>query len=149
MADETDILLKLCEEEWAQARQCENQRAIITNIVLVIASAALGFLSQMGLSIEMLSVTIFLIVIGIYGALTSQKYYERYQFHIERARAWFRRLEELHPKSQITKIKEDADKKHNQKFKRLEVIHLHTLWFFLHMAITLMGVVFSVLIVFG
>ncbi len=149
MADETDILLNFCEEEWVQARQCEDQRAIITNIVLVITSAALGLLSQMGLSIEMLPVTIFLVILGIYGAFASQKYYERHQFHIERARAWRKRLEELHPKSQITKVREEANKKHSQKFKRLEKIHLHTLWFFLHLAITLMGIVLSGLIILG
>ena len=147
MADETDILLNFCEEEWIQARQCEDQRAIITNMVLVIASAALGLLSQKGLAIEMLPVTIFLIVLGVYGALTSQKYYERHQFHIERARAWRKRLEELHPKSQINKVREEAIAKHSKKFKRLEKIHLHTLWLYLHMVITLMGIVLSGLIV--
>jgi hypothetical protein len=147
MADETDILLNFCEEEWIQARQSEDQRAIITNIVLVIASASLGLLSQKGLVTELLPVTIFLIILGVYGALTSQKYYERHQFHIERARGWRKRLEELHPKSQINKVREEANAKHSKKFKRLEKIHLHTLWLFLHMTIALMGIALSIIII--
>jgi len=146
MAEEADVLLSLCEEEWTQARQCEDQRAIVTNIVLVIASAILGLLSQTGLVIDMLPVTIFLIVLGGYGAITSQKYFERHQFHIERARAMRKRLEELFPKLQISKSREEANARHSRKFKRLEKIRLHNLWLFLHVAIILMGIVFSSLL---
>jgi len=146
MADETDVLLSFCEEEWIQARQIENQRAAITNIVLVVASAILGLLSQKGLVIAMLPATAFLFVLGVYGALTSQKYYERHAFHIERARAWRNRIEELLPGSQINSVREAANKRHSKKFKRLERIHLHTLWLFLHVAVALLGIVLSVVI---
>ena len=146
MADETDILLKFCEEDWAQARQSEDQRAIVTNIILIITSAVLGLLSQRELVLEMLPLAVFLIVLGIYGGFTSQKYYERHQFHIERARAWRKRLEELTPKSQINKLREEANAKHSKKFRRLEKLHLHTLWLFLHVAITSIGIILIALI---
>jgi hypothetical protein len=116
------------------------------NIILVITSAVLGLFSQRGLVLEMLPLAIFLIVLGIYGAITSQKYYERHQFHIERTRAWRKRLEELTPKSQINKLREEANAKHSKKFKQLEKIHLHSLWLFLHVTITLMGIILSSII---
>jgi hypothetical protein len=40
MADATDILLKHIEAERAQAIHCETQRAVMTNMFLVIAAAA-------------------------------------------------------------------------------------------------------------
>jgi hypothetical protein len=39
MANDTDVLLKLCEEHWTEMRHIEDQRATITNIVIIITSA--------------------------------------------------------------------------------------------------------------
>jgi len=69
---EADILFKLYEEQWTQVRHLEDQRATVTNLIVVIASAILGFIVQQGLSIEILPVSLLLIVLGVYGALTSE-----------------------------------------------------------------------------
>jgi hypothetical protein len=46
MADETDVLLDLWKGQRDEARQMGNQRATLTNIVIIVAAAALGFLAQ-------------------------------------------------------------------------------------------------------
>jgi hypothetical protein len=46
MADTTDILLTMIDENWTQARHSEDQRATITNFIVVIASVIHGVLTQ-------------------------------------------------------------------------------------------------------
>lgn len=48
MADDSDVLIKFCEEQEAQARQSENQRATVSNLIVTIASAITGFIVQIG-----------------------------------------------------------------------------------------------------
>lgn len=143
MADDTDVLLKMYEEQWEQARQTENQRAAITNIVLVIASAVLGFIVQRGLNLEMLPLTILLIVIGIYGAIASEKLYETFQFHVGKAWSWRKRIDELHPNAQLLKLNEESRKKHRAEFPRLVRLRLHHMWMVLHLAIALGGIILT------
>jgi hypothetical protein len=76
---EVDVLLKLYDEQWTQVRHLENQRATVTNLIVVIASAIIGLIVQQGLSVEILPVSLLLIVLGVYGALSCDNYYERIQ----------------------------------------------------------------------
>ena len=46
MADPTDILLEYWKDQRTQARNAESQRATLTNIVLLIVVATLGFVGQ-------------------------------------------------------------------------------------------------------
>ena len=146
MADDTDVLLKLCEEQWTQARQSEDQRATITNIVFVVASAIIGLIAQTGLVLQVLPLTILLLVIGIYGAITSEKLYERHQFHMRRAAFWRKRLNELHPNAEIEKYKDQSDARHRTKFPRLNRMRLHYLWLTLHLGIALAGIILTIII---
>ena len=50
MADSTDVLLKFVEQQWIEAKQAEDQRSIMTNIILVIVAAIIGFIAQKGLN---------------------------------------------------------------------------------------------------
>ncbi len=58
MADTSDIMFKMIEEQRFQARQSEDQRATLTNYVVVIAAAILGFPVNRGLVKEMWPVAI-------------------------------------------------------------------------------------------
>jgi hypothetical protein len=147
MADDSDILLKLFEEEWVQARQAEEQRTAFTNIVLIIASIVLGMISQSSLSKNVLPLTLLLAVLGIYGAVTSQKLYERHRFFVDRSRYWRKKLDELHPKLQIEKLRIEANAEHRKNFPRLEKMRLNILWLFLHITIAIAGIVLTILII--
>jgi hypothetical protein len=146
MTDDTDVLLQLYQEDWAQARQSEEQRATLTNIILIIASAALGIVAQNNLTSEMLSLTIPLILLGLYGMVASEKLYERHQFHVERARAYRKRIAELHPNLQFDEAKAKAKVLHQKKFPVLHKVRLHYIWTTLHFAIAVLGVVLTIAI---
>ena len=143
--NDVDILLEMSYKEWEQARHLENQRATITNLVLLVAFAALGYISDTGLSIQSLPITIGLIALGIYGAVASEKLYERNQFHIERARFLRRKVYVLRPDAQIGELRDQADTVHESKFPRLSQIRLHHIWLALHLSISFTGVVLAVL----
>lgn len=145
MADDTDVLVAYYIEQWNQARHVEDQRATVTNIVMLIASAIVGFIVQKGLSREMLPITIMLTVLGIYGAIASEKLYERFQFFVNRGGRLSRRVDELHPNCKLVEINRDFEIQHKKEYPRLSRIRLHILWLSLHLAIALGGLALSIL----
>jgi hypothetical protein len=147
MADDTDVLLKFCEQQWMEAKQAEDQRAVITNIILLVTSALLGLITQNGLSSNMLPLTILIFLLGLYGVVTSQKLYERHQFHIQRLQSWRKRIDELHPNAQLNKLREEAVAKHKTIYPKLYGLRLHLLWLVMHSVISLIGVILTLIVI--
>lgn len=77
-----EILLQYWLDQRQQARQTEEHRATAAGLVLVLAAAALSYVSQRGLEPSVLPVTIGMAILGAYGAAITLKYYERYQLHL-------------------------------------------------------------------
>src|ERR1700733_7818455 len=73
MATDSDVLLAYWQEQRNQARHSEDQRATLTNLILIISAATLGFLSQWGWTLRSLSITVPLVFLGLYGAIASAK----------------------------------------------------------------------------
>jgi len=140
MNSDSDILLKLHEEEWALIRHYEEQRAVVTNFVLIVASAAVGFFVQKGVIFDSLPVAILLIVLGLYGAITVTKLYERTQYASRLAKHYANRLDELYPTVGIGRLRDEARAEHKVKFPVASRLHMNHLWFALHMAVALVGV---------
>jgi hypothetical protein len=147
MADTIDVLLHYIEENWTQARQSENQRATISNLIVIIAAALSGVVTQTGFNKNSLPLALIMIVFGIYGVIASAKLYERSKFHIERARKLRKRLDELCPDAQVSILQDAADVKHNRKYKILSKPIDNYVWVFLHIFIALLGVVFTIIII--
>lgn len=145
-SDSVDILIALCQENWEQARQSENQRAVVTNLIVIIAAATSGVLTQTGFEKHTLPLTILLIILGIYGALTSAKLYERHQFHIERARSLRHRLDLLYPEAEVEHIYETTRESHEAVYPKLSKLHLHVLWIVLNLLVALLGVTLTIII---
>jgi len=143
MADDVDVLLKYCEEYWAQGRQLETQRSTVTNFVITIAAAILVFIAQKGFIPTSLPLGVFLFFLGLYGAIISEKLYERWQFVRHRARHWRRRINELKPDAQLLELMELADKKYHHP---LQHVRLHWLWVCLHISIAAIGLACIVVI---
>jgi len=64
--------------------RCEGQfqcRSPITGLIVVVASAIQGGLTQTGLNKHALPLTIMLIILGLFGMLASMKLYERARRH--------------------------------------------------------------------
>jgi hypothetical protein len=146
MADDTDVLLKFCEEHWAQARQSENQRATITSLIIVITSIVAGFIAQSGLGLQMLPLAIALIPFGLFGAVATGKLYERFHLHHDKVRYWRKQINDLHPNAQLLTLERDADDEHKKTYGLMARVRLHHLWVIFHLAIAALGIIFSALI---
>ena len=147
MTDASEVLLKFSDEDWRQVRQSEDQRTAFSNIVLLIASAVLGFLAQHSLSRDTLPLTVLLIVLGVFGGFASEKLYERSKLHMELAWAWRRRLYELHPDIELDRLTAEAEEVHRKRFPRLFSLHLHLVWLTLDLAIAVAGIILTGVVV--
>lgn len=147
MADATDVLLKFVEQQWIEAKQAEDQRSTMTNIILVIVAAIIGFIAQKGLSQDTLFLSVLLMILGFYGAITSAKLYERHQFHVKRLTFWRKRIDELNPDSKLESLKEEANIKHYERFLIIKKIKLYYLWMMLHLLIAFSGSCLTIFVV--
>ena len=148
MTEDSDLLIKLHEEEWSLIRHYEEQRATITNIVLVIASVAVGLIVQKGVTMDSLPVAILLAALGIYGAVSVTKLYERTQYANAVEGHFAARLDELHPNAKIRQLKAEAQAAHKARFPRMSRLHMNHLWLTLHIAVALLGVGLVAAIIF-
>jgi hypothetical protein len=77
-SDYTDVLLNEIDRQWSQAKQSEDQRAALSNFIVVIAVAGQGFIVDRDFPRRALVVAVALAVLGLFGAIASAKYYERF-----------------------------------------------------------------------
>jgi len=140
MADDTDVLLKYCDETIQEMRHVENQRATIANMTIVISSVIIGYMAQQTLNLTMLPGSIIMIFLGAYGIIMTSKLYERHQFGRSRLDQWTKRIDKLHPKSDLIKLTSLADQEHDAQFPKLSKIRLNRLWIILHVTIMLVGI---------
>lgn len=146
MVNDTEVLLAFCQEQWVQARHTKDQRATISNLIIVVASVIIAFISQQRLNSQMIPLTILLIGLGLFGAFVSEKLYELFHYHHDKARHWQRRIDELHPNAHLNKLEGEASEHHTRQWSGFRRIRLHYLWLILHLAIALMGFVLTGLI---
>ena len=148
MADDTDVLLTFCGQCWEEIRHIEKQRATLTNLVILVASAVIGLIVQQGFARSFIALTILLILLGAYGIATTLKFYERYQFLENRLDYWYRRIDKLHPKAEYSLLRSNADEDHKTRtrYPRMLRIHVHWLWLILHSAISFSGILLLVII---
>jgi hypothetical protein len=149
LTSDSDVLLKFFDEDWRQVRQSEDQRTAFSNIVLLIASAVFGYLTQHGLLGDTLPLTVFLIGLGFYGGIASEKLYERSKLHMELAWAWQGSLNGLHPDIEIDKLKAEAEAINKKRFPRLHRLHLHHVWVALDLSIALAGIIMTCYVIFN
>jgi hypothetical protein len=140
MPDDVEVLLWYIREEWTHARLTEEQRATITNFIIVITVAVLGFLLSHGLDRSAVPITTLLAVLGVYGAIISQKYYERWGHHVARIEAMRNRIDEIRPNLKSAQLLEMADVEHRNKSRILSKVRLNWLWLVLHISIALIGI---------
>jgi type IV secretory pathway TrbF-like protein len=139
VADQSGAVLAYWSEHRQQLRQSENQRAILTNYVLVITSALTGFAVQQKLTRDTLPLAILVMIVGVYGAVTVAKYHERAEYHLTQARALTQTLTRLGALPHDETLLEEHRQRHYAKYPRLHRIRLHVLWTGLHVSIALLG----------
>jgi hypothetical protein len=137
---QVDILLRLWQEQRTQARQSENHRAIMTLVVVIGAVGGMTYLTlQSNATFISAGVALAVCGLGLFGALISAKYYERFKMHMDGAEHFHRRLDELYPELQIERLWSDNERQHSQNYKVLYGLRLHHLWVAAHLGIALLG----------
>jgi len=145
MADNSDILWNLYQEHCAWERHHEEQRASGTSLFIAVAAGVLGLVTFDGhLNNNDLSLTVFLIMQGLFGALLAAKHYERFCMHQQRANLYRDALDAFFPEAKINSIRHKADEKNNLKFPRLHKLRLHYFWVGLPLLIALFGIVLTI-----
>jgi len=150
MKDEITILWNFYVENWNQARHHEVQRSTMTGLVVVVAGAIVTLVTaDKNINRYDLPLDALMIALGIFGALFSAKQYERSQKHIERARGYRARLDELLPEAQILTIHAERDARAEKMFPRLSRWRLNSAWVGLHVAVIFLGVALAIVSFLG
>jgi hypothetical protein len=139
MSETADTVLAYWLEHRQQLRQSENQRATLTNYILVIVAAITGFIVQQGMKVGTIPLSVFIMAMGGYGAIAVAKYHERATYHLSQARALTQTLVDIGALPD-NKTKLDATRQtHYAKYRLLRRVRLHSLWTGLHIGIALYG----------
>ena len=150
--DSIEGLWRFYEEHAEEARQHETLRATVTSILSGIAAAVVGLAGLGGLNLADIPAGIVVVLLALLGVALNLKHYERNRMHTRimgETRKEITRLQGDVGARSTQQIREAAVKKHNDEFKILSGIHLHTLWLFLPLMIGAVGVLLLVLSVIG
>jgi type IV secretory pathway TrbF-like protein len=142
-----DATLAYWSEHRSQLRQSENQRSVLTNYVLTIAAAISGFVVQQHFRVQTLPLSVLVVLIGLYGALSAAKYHERANYHLGQARALTQVLAQSGALSDDDAILERFRLDHYRHYPRLSRVRLHWLWTGLHLGVAAYGLVLIILTV--
>jgi hypothetical protein len=122
-----DAVLAYWPEHREQLRQSENQRAMLTNYILVIVAAISGFVVQQHFEPRALPLSALIIIIGFYGAVATAKYHERADYHLLQARALTRVLVDTGALADHEAVLEEFRQQHYSKYPQLHRIRLNRL----------------------
>jgi len=141
-----DTLLRMYEENTEHGRHIESERSSV-NAFVVGASAAIAVLVLTKDFPDWLwFVPLSISLLGAYGLFTSVKLYERYDFHMKRARAFRRRVEAAQSVARIRQLRESSRIEQWLEYPVREGIRVHTLWLWLNVALIGMGITLTLLL---
>ncbi|MFF4041266.1 hypothetical protein [Streptomyces sp. NPDC001816] len=149
MADGNDVLIALWEDQREAERQTANQRATLTNIIILVVAAGLGFIANTGLQTSMLVVTLSMSALGFYGVLACLTFYERCEFHVGQAEGLRKKIAKQFPALDIEAGLAETCCAHHASFRPRRTIRKHVLWVLLHAAIAVAGAALSGWIIFS
>ncbi|WP_224392950.1 hypothetical protein, partial [Pseudonocardia sp. ICBG1293] len=125
-------------EHREQFRQSETQRATLTNVLFVITAALSAVIAQQKFSQSMIAICVFIIVLGLFGALAVSKYHERARYHLMQARALTAALSRNGLLTERAHLDDQRDR-HYAEFPTISRVRLHRLWVSLHIVISAYG----------
>lgn len=143
MADDNyiQILIALHEESSSNARHIQEQRVSMTNFLVTINSAILGFIIALGFRIETLPLSVLICVLGIYGVLASAKFTQHFHRYYLESKNIRHRLDEIVPESKIEELFNSAREQNRQRYSKLERrVRIVYLWSSLHFVFILLGI---------
>jgi hypothetical protein len=143
---ENELLWRFYQDHIAHGRHHETLRATTTTVILAVAAGVLGLLGGAHvwpLQYEQLPLTLFLVLLGVFGAFFSAKYHERFDFHMNRARQYRDLLDANLPLVGINKVRPEADKKSRSEHPWLFDRRLYVFWVWLHLIVAGLGLLLT------
>jgi hypothetical protein len=144
-----DVLMKMYQEHSTQCRHHELQRSTIVTAVIAVAGVVVGLVTyDQAITRSDLPLTAFLIALGVFGAAFALKQYERFEFHMERARQHRTALDNLlgsliGSRPPLQPLNDAATRIVESKYPTLFRLRLHRWWFAFGLIAALLGVVLS------
>lgn len=149
MDTDKDILWKYYEIELNQAINHETSRISITNMILIITGVIISIITfDENINENDLPLSIFLIIVGVFGIIFNAKSYERFNFHNSRASGYRKLLEKQFPRIDFVQSREESDFMNLTKFKYINKLRLNWLWLLLNGFISIFALALTLIILF-
>jgi hypothetical protein len=140
MDDRSELHWRYLKDNLDHSRHHETLRATGSNIILVVAGAAFTVVGyDKCVAASDLPILIFVLALGVFGALFVAKQTERASLHYQRARELRNALDNGPHVPDFKGLKGAADAKHNPKYPWLSARELRTFWIALHISVSLLA----------
>ncbi len=139
------LLYRLMAENRQHARLSEDRRIFISCVTVLAASGILIALTVGPPGLRSLPLALWLVAIGVFGAITCLKLYERAQFHERRAQLLRARLIEMTPAAQAQQAQAEAESAHISEHPRIARVRLNSVLVGLNLAASLAGLLYTAL----
>jgi len=145
-----ELLLAFYQENASQCRHHETLRANVTSTIIAIDSIVIGLIT-LGQKISPIDrpLTIFLILLGLFGMIISLKHYERYKFHSGRCRQYRTKLDKLFTNGLILELQEEAKTEHEKSFFYLYKMRNYQWWAAIHLIVVVIGIILTLFSIKG
>lgn len=143
---EKEILLNFYKEHSNWSRHQESQRAIVSNLLLSISIVLIGLITfDKKIGMGDLPLTLFLVVVGVFGAVFTYKYYVQFKFHDSRVDLYKQHLNLLLKDIDVYSEEVSSDDKLSSKYLFFARFRLYKLWIYLNGIIVASGAFLSII----
>jgi hypothetical protein len=145
--DKEEFAWRLYESERDFIKHHENQRTNASSILAAISAGLIVSLtSDVATDASRLTISISLVLVGIFGSIFSGKLYQLIHLHASRSYAYLGIVNEKHPDVDVKAVKNTVKTEQKGQFPYFSSISLNKIWFRFHLLITAFGVVLTSLI---
>jgi hypothetical protein len=138
-----EYLHHLLEENWRHVRLSEDRRIAITSVNIIAATGVQITVLVLGFSPRVLPLTIWMILLGLFGCVACLRLDERAQLHSARARR-LRELMEEETGARAIDVLARSDRSHAERHRVLGRIRLQTAFMGINVATLMAGLTYSV-----
>lgn len=85
---EVQLIWEIMREHWSHGRHLDVQKATMSRLLLVVSAGVLGLIAVNGVDSNDIALTVFLFLLGIYGALFSSTYDNLYYTHMQLSKVY-------------------------------------------------------------
>ena len=136
---EVSVLLAQYSDNTEHRRYHEQERSTANNVFVTLAAALVGITANGGLEKDDVGWAIALAAVGTYGLILNWKLTQLSEFHLSRAQALRRRINDVVQTEQARMFIESSDLAHKKEWWLTSKLRLRYLWMAVTLAITVSG----------